>query len=85
MDAALYRVFPRVEAASLDNELTFTHALDLYRFMMDSYEELTTAIKAQGIGFVNFLRRYVEEHGTVTLHSRVMLYHCYKEEGHADS
>ena len=53
MDAALYRVFPRVEAASFDNELTFTHALDLYRFMMDSYEELTTAIKAQGIGFVN--------------------------------
>ena len=55
--AALRRVFPKVEPVIFDNELTFTHALELYRFMTDSYEELTAAIKAQGIGFVNFLRR----------------------------
>ena len=68
--ASALHQFPRVETVIFDNELTFTHALELYRFMMDSYEELTAAIKAQGIGFVNFLRRFVEERGTVTLHMR---------------
>jgi len=83
--SALRQVFPRVETVIFDNELTFTHALELYRFMMDSYEELTAAIKAQGIGFVNFLRRHVEERGTVTLHDHVVLFRCWKEDTRADS
>ena len=80
MERALRRVFPRVEVIPFDNTLTFTHALDLYRFLMDSYKELIEAIKAQGVGFVNFLRQYVAQQGTVTLHSQVLMYRCYKEE-----
>jgi DNA-binding transcriptional MerR regulator/ubiquinone/menaquinone biosynthesis C-methylase UbiE len=77
--ALLKKHFPVVERVPFDNTLEFTHPLELYRFLMDSYQDLTQAIRQQGIGFVNFLRRYVEEHGTVTLHSRVMLYRCRKE------
>ena len=84
IQGVLRRIFPKVEAIPFDNELTFTNTLELYRFMMDSYEELISAIKIHGIGFVNFLRRYVKEQGTVALHSRVWLYRCYKEEPHSD-
>lgn len=80
MERALRRVFPRVEVVSFDNTLTFTHALDLYRFLMDSYKELVDAIRAQGVGFVNFLRQYVARQGTVTLHSQVLMYRCRKGE-----
>ena len=80
MERALRRVFPKVEVVPFDNTLTFTHALDLYRFLMDSYKELMDAIKAQGVGFVNFLRQYVAQQGTVTLHSQVLMYRCYQEE-----
>ena len=80
IEQTLRRVFPKVEVVPFDNTLTFTHALDLYRFLMDSYDDLVQAIKAQGIGFVNFLRQYVAQQGTVTLHSQVLMYRCYNGE-----
>lgn len=79
-EAHLNQTFDRVEKISFDNELVFDRALDLYRFMMDSYKELVAEMKKQGVGFINFLRKYMEEAGVVKLHSRVMLYRCWKEE-----
>ncbi len=70
--------FDRVEEIIFENVLEFDRPLELYRFLMDSYEELKTELKKSGIGFVNFLRKYVEQQGTVKLHSRVMIYRCYK-------
>lgn len=80
LEAALKSQFDRVEPVEFDNVLVFKRPLDLYRFLMDSYHELSDAVKKQGIAFVNTLRKYVEQQGTVTLHSRVMLYRCYKED-----
>ncbi len=72
--------FLTVEQMPFDDELHFTRPLDLYCFLMDSYQELVQGIEKQGGKFVSFLRRYVEERGTVTLHSRAMLYRCRREE-----
>ena len=85
IEGALGRVFPRVELVTFDNELSFDHPLELYRLMMDSYDDLSAAIRVQGVGFVNFLRRYVAERGPVTLHSQVRMYRCYKEEAFHDN
>lgn len=71
--------FARVEKIPFDNELHFTRTLDLYQYMMDSYQELVQEMEKQGTKFVNFLRKYMEERKTVTLHSRVMLWRCGKE------
>lgn len=71
--------FERVEQINFDNLIEFDRALDLYRFLMDSYVEMAAEIKKHGMGFVNFLRRYVEQQGTVQLNSRVVIYRCYKE------
>lgn len=80
LEAALKHQFDRVEPVEFDNVLEFTKPLDLYRFMMDSYHEFSDAVKKQGISFVDSLRKYVEQQGTVRLRSRVMLYRCYKED-----
>lgn len=80
LEDALNHQFDWVESVVFDNVLEFTRPLDLYRFMMDSYHEFSDAVKKQGITFVNSLRKYVEQQGTVTLRSRVMLYRCYKED-----
>lgn len=80
LEDALTAQFDRVEPVEFDNVLAFTRPLDLYRFLMDSYHELSDEIKKQGIAFVNTLRKYMEQKGTVTLRSRVMLYRCYKEK-----
>lgn len=79
IEAALQAEFSHVEPIPFDNEIRFTRTLDLYQYMMDSYQELVQEMEKQGTRFVNFLRRYMEEKGTVTLHSRVMLWRCGKE------
>lgn len=80
LESALNAQFDRVEPVEFNNSLEFTRPLELYRFLMDSYADLSTSIKKQGIGFVNALRKYMDQQGTITLHSRVMLYRCYKED-----
>lgn len=80
LEDALECQFDRVEPVEFDNVLEFTRPLDLYRFLMDSYHELSDEMKKQGIGFVNALRKYMEQQGTVRIHTRAMLYQCYKEE-----
>lgn len=79
LEDALNTQFDRVEPVQFNNVLEFTKPLDLYRFMMDSYHEFSDAVKKQGISFINTLRKYVEQQGTVTLRSQVMLYRCFKE------
>lgn len=79
IETALRAQFPRVEVIPFDNEVRFRRAIDLYQYMMDSYQELVQEMEKEGTKFVNFLRKYVEEQGTVTLHSRVMLWRCGKE------
>lgn len=76
----LERQFDRVEQVVFENPIQFERPLELYRFLMDSYEELVEELKKQGIGFVNFLRKYMAEQGTVTFNARVYIYRCYKEE-----
>lgn len=80
IEQTLKAEFAQVEAIPFENELHFTRPLDLYQYMMDSYQELVQEMGKQGTKFVNFLRKYVEEQGTVTLKSRVMLWRCRKEE-----
>lgn len=75
----LYTQFDRVEQINFENVLEFDRPLELYRFLMDSYEELKTELKRQGIGFVNFLRKYVEQKGIVKFHSCVTIYRCWKD------
>ena len=80
IEQTLKAEFAQVEVIPFENELRFTRTLDLYQYMMDSYQELVQEMEKQGTKFVNFLRKYVEEQGTVTLKSRVMLWRCKKEE-----
>lgn len=80
IEQTLKAEFSQVEAIPFENELHFTRTLDLYQYMMDSYQELVQEMEKQGTKFVNFLRKYVEEQGTVTLKSKVMLWRCKKEE-----
>lgn len=80
MKQLLERQFDRVEQVVFENPIQFDRPLELYRFLMDSYEELVEELKKQGIGFVNFLRKYMAEQGTVTFNARVYIYRCYKEE-----
>lgn len=79
LEDALKSQFDRVEPVEFDNVLEFTRPLDLYRFLMDSYHELSDEMKKQGIGFVNALRKYMEQQGTVRINTRAMLYRCYKD------
>lgn len=79
IETALRAQFPRVETAVFENEVRFTRTIDLYQYMMDSYQELVQEIEKEGTRFVNFLRKYMEKQGTVTLHKRVMLWQCGKE------
>lgn len=78
LEKRLKSQFDRVEKIHFENLVEFDRPLELYRFLMDSYEEMVTEMKKQGIGFVNFLRKYVEQQGTVKFHSRVVIYRCYK-------
>lgn len=79
IETALRAQFSRVEKVVFENEISFTRTLDLYQYMMDSYQELVQAMEKEGTKFVNFLRKYMEEQKTVTLHSRVRLWRCGKE------
>lgn len=83
-DQALFReqlnkTFDSVEQIPFENDVVFDKPLDLYRFMMDSYSELSFEIKKHGLSFVNFLRKYMRQRGRVKLHSVVHLYRCRKE------
>ncbi len=77
--AMLGKRFPSVEVIAFDNELVFEQPMELYQFMMDSYQELVQALTKQGSRFVSFLRKHMAKNGPVTIKNGALLYRCKKE------
>lgn len=79
-EALLHRHFCNIETHIFENDLTFTVPEELYRYLMDSYTELTQELEHSGTEFIAYLRKLLSEQGPVILHSQVYFYRCHKEE-----
>ena len=79
-EALLHCSFSNIETHVFENDLTFTVPEELYRYLMDSYTELTQELEHSGTEFIAYLRNLVAEQGRVILHSQVVFYRCHKEE-----
>ena len=80
LEQMLNTCFSEIECHVFQNDLTFTVVEELYRYLMDSYQELVQELEASGTDFIAYLRKVMEQKGKIVLHSQVRMYRCKKEE-----